>query len=83
VSWRDGALLAIDADLHQRELFTHDDDRAVMSRILLLGQGTIAFALDNELLIFHSTGLAPLAHGPWPCADGNIQGNPVSLCTSG
>ncbi|NUO57954.1 MAG: hypothetical protein HOV78_14895 [Hamadaea sp.] len=82
VFWRDGALLAVDADHHQRELFTMTDDRAVMSRVLLLDHGTVAFALDNELLIFHDTGLAPLAHGPWPCADGNIQGNPVSLYTT-
>jgi hypothetical protein len=47
--------------------------------LVLLGHGTIAFAPDNELLIFRDTGLAPLADGPWPCADGNVHGNPVSL----
>jgi hypothetical protein len=64
VFWRDSALLAVDADLQQRELFTMADDRAVMSRILLLGRGFLAFALDHELLLFHDTGLAPLAGGP-------------------
>jgi hypothetical protein len=77
VFWRDGALLATDVGLHQHELFTMTDDRAVMSRVLLLEHGTVAFALDNELLIFRGTGLARLADGPWPCADGNIRGNPA------
>jgi outer membrane protein assembly factor BamB len=77
VFWRDGALLAIDADLHQRELFTMADDRAVISRILLLGQEALAVALGHELLLFHDTGLAPLASGPWPCADGTTRGNPA------
>lgn len=77
VSMRGGALLAVVVDLHQRELFTMTDDRAVMGRILLLDHGTVAFVLDNELLVFRSTGLARLADGPWPCADGNIRGNPA------
>jgi hypothetical protein len=75
--WRDGTLLAIDARLHPHELFTTTDERSVMSRVLLLDRGIVAFALDNELLLFNNTGLAPLADGPWPCADGNICGNPV------
>ncbi|WP_435204987.1 hypothetical protein [Micromonospora sp. bgisy143] len=77
VFWRDGKLLAVDANLDQHELFRTDDDRTVMSRTFLLQDATIAFALDNELLIFRDTGLAPLAAGPWPCADGNIHGNPA------
>lgn len=77
VFWRDGALLATDVDLHQHELFAMTDDRAIMSRILLLEHGTVAFAVNNELLIFRSTGLARLADGPWPCADGNLRGNPA------
>ncbi|MFJ8206930.1 hypothetical protein [Micromonospora chalcea] len=75
--WRDGTLLAIDAGFDQHELFRADDDRTVMSRTLLLHDATIALALDNELLLFRDTGMAPLATGPWPCADGNIHGNPV------
>lgn len=35
------------------------------------------FALRNELLIFTGTGLGALDTGPWPCADGNLRGNPV------
>ncbi|MFJ6199092.1 hypothetical protein [Micromonospora sp. NPDC092111] len=78
VLWRDGKLLAINPDLQARTLFTQDDDRAVMSRILLLERGRVAFSLHNELLLFDSTGLAPLDNGPWPCGDGNLHGNPVS-----
>ncbi|WP_233513906.1 hypothetical protein [Micromonospora craterilacus] len=48
-----------------------------MSRMLLLDGGTIAFALDDELLILRGTGLAALAAGPWPCEDAGIRGNPV------
>jgi hypothetical protein len=77
VFWRDGALPAIDTDLHQRKLFTGADDRAVMSRMLLLHSGTLAFALGSELLIFGGTGLAPIADGPWPCDDANLRGNPA------
>ncbi|MEV6964283.1 hypothetical protein AB0M47_04130 [Hamadaea sp. NPDC051192] len=50
-----------------------------MSRVLLLDRGTVAFALDKDVLIFHNTGLALLAHGHGPCADTNIRGNPVLL----
>ncbi|MEV6705457.1 hypothetical protein [Micromonospora wenchangensis] len=78
VLWRDGKLLAINPDLQARTLFTQDDDRAVMSRILLLEGGRVAFSLHDELLLFDSTGVAPLDNGPWPCGDGNLHGNPVS-----
>lgn len=47
-----------------------------MSRTLLLDSGQVAFALDNELLLFQ-TPLGPLAPGAWPCGDGNLHGNPV------
>ncbi|WP_246159059.1 hypothetical protein [Catellatospora sichuanensis] len=77
VFWRKGALVTVDRELDRRDLYTTTDDRAVMSRVLLLGAGTVAFALDDQLLIFRDTGLAPLAAGPWPCADGNLRGNPV------
>ncbi len=78
VFWRNGKLLTVDADLDQHELFHRaDDDRTVLSRTLLLKDATVACALDNELLIFRDTGLAPLAPGPWPCADGSLLGNPV------
>ncbi|WP_223874618.1 hypothetical protein [Salinispora fenicalii] len=77
VLWRDGKLLAVDPDLQARTLFTQDDDRAVMSRILLLERGRVAFSLHDELLLFRSTGLSQLDHGSWPCGDGNLHGNPV------
>jgi len=79
VFWRDGKLLAIDPDLQIRELFAHEDDRAVMSRVLLLDHGQVIFALHDELLIFYQTGLGTLDSGPWPCADGNLRGNPAAL----
>ncbi|MEU5566724.1 hypothetical protein [Micromonospora musae] len=77
VFWRDGQLLAVDEELRRRELLRRDDDRAVLSRVLLLDEGIVAFSVADELLIVRGTGLAPLAAGPWPCADGGIHGNPV------
>jgi hypothetical protein len=78
VFWRDGKLLTVDPDLQVRQLFAREDDRAVMSRVLLLDHGRVIFALHDELLIFPDTGLAALDTGPWPCADGNLQGNPAA-----
>jgi len=78
VFWRDGKLLVVDPDLQVRELFAHPDDRSVMSRVLLLDHGQVILALDDELLTFRNTGLAALDAGPWPCADGNLQGNPAA-----
>jgi hypothetical protein len=77
VLWRDGKLLAVNPDLQARTLFAQDDDRAAMSRILLLEPGRVVFSLHNELFLVGSTGLAPLGNGPWPCGDGNLHGNPV------
>lgn len=79
VFWRDGRLLAVDASFELRELFALPDERSIMSRILLLRQGKVVFTLDDELLIFSGTGLGPLDTGWWPCGDGNLRGNPVSL----
>ncbi|MCX5097207.1 hypothetical protein OOK36_52800 [Streptomyces sp. NBC_00365] len=79
VFWRDGRLLAVDADFQMRELFALEDEkRAVMSRIMLLDQGQVAFALHDELFILRSTDLGPLDSGVWPCADGGLHGNPVT-----
>ena len=81
VFWRDDKLQAVDADLRTRVLLAHpgrqDGRLIVTSRVLLLDDGVVAFALDDELLIVRDTGLAALDTGPWPCADGNIHGNPV------
>jgi hypothetical protein len=76
VFWRDGRLLAVDADFEMHELFAIHDERSVMSRILLLDQGRVVFALQDELVIFGDTGLGPLDTGVWPCGDGNLHGNP-------
>ncbi|MGW2564383.1 hypothetical protein ACWCXB_35325 [Streptomyces sp. NPDC001514] len=76
VFWRDGKLLAVDADLTEHELFTMDDTRKVISRALLLSDGSVVVSLDSEVLAFH-TPLGPLAEGPWPCGDANLRGNPV------
>lgn len=78
VFWRDGKLLTVDAGFLGRELFARPDDRGVMSRVLLLAGGQVVFALDSELLFFRDTGLGPLDAGPWPCGDGNLNGNPVA-----
>jgi hypothetical protein len=63
VFWRDGKLLTINGNLRVRKLFTDQDDRAVMSRVLLLDHGQVILALHDELLIFHNTGLAALDTG--------------------
>jgi len=80
VFWRDGRLHAIDRDFQARELFALEDDkRAVISRILLLNGGRLAFSLHDELFILRSTDLGQLDSGVWPCADGGLHGNPVLL----
>jgi hypothetical protein len=78
VLWRDGRLLAVDAELAVRELHSAKDEAAVASRVLLLEGGIVALALDGALVIFR-TGLAELENSIWPCADGNLNGNPVVL----
>jgi hypothetical protein len=79
VFWRDGRLLAVDADSQMRELFAlENEERAVMSRIMLLDQGRVVFALHDELFVLRRTGLGPLDSGVWPCADGGLHGNPVT-----
>ncbi|MGC5006729.1 hypothetical protein [Streptomyces sp. DT203] len=63
VFWRDGKLLAVDADLASHELFAMGDDRNVMGRTLLLDDGRVVVSLDSEVLAFHSP-LGPLTEGP-------------------
>ena len=78
VFWRDGRLRAVDRDLQARVLFTREEEkRAVISKIMLLRDGQVAFAVHDELLILPRTGLGPLDSGIWPCADGGLHGNPV------
>lgn len=79
VFWRDGALRAVDADLHMRELVaTRHGERALTSRVLLLNDGCVAFALNDELVIHREPGLGPLNEGVWPCGEGGLLGNPVA-----
>lgn len=76
VFWRDGRLLAIDAELAAHELYRTTDEPSVPSRILLLESGIVAFALDGDLIICR-TELGELEDSVWPCADCNLNGNPV------
>jgi hypothetical protein len=78
VFWRDGRLRAVDRDLQARDLFTREEDkRQVISKVMLLGDGLVAFAIHDELIIVSRTGLGALDGGIWPCADGGLHGNPV------
>lgn len=80
VFWRDDALRAVDANLEMRELLdTKQGDRATTSRVLLLGDGHVVFALNDELIIFREPALGSLNDGIWPCGDGGIRNNPVKF----
>jgi hypothetical protein len=76
VFWRDGHLQVIDMALRRRTLFTMDDQRAAMSRILLLDNGQVWFALDNDLLIVNGTGLAQLDPESGPAATATSKAIP-------
>ncbi|MFF7504165.1 hypothetical protein ACFZBM_32775 [Streptomyces lavendulae] len=76
VFWRDGKLLAVNADLAGHELFAMDDSRAVIGRALLLNEGSVSVSLDDEVLVFR-TPLGSLAEGSWPCGEANLRGNPL------
>lgn len=78
VFWRDGRLLAVDADPTPHDLFTMDDSRNVPRRTLLLNDGRVVTSLGSDVVAFH-THLEPLAEGPWPC----FRNRPnVPPCTS-
>ncbi|WP_330334554.1 hypothetical protein OHS33_35560 [Streptomyces sp. NBC_00536] len=72
VFWRDGKLLAVDTDLAGHEVLAMDDSRAVMSRALLLSEGSVVISLDSEVPVFR-TPLGSLAEGPWACGDANLR----------
>ncbi|MFI8312879.1 hypothetical protein ACIGBK_19880 [Streptomyces microflavus] len=74
--WRNGRLLAVDADLTPHELFAMDDSGSVLGRTLLMDDGLVVTSLGSEVVAFR-TQLGPLAEGPWPCGDANLLGNPV------
>lgn len=80
VFWRDGALRAVDSDLNMRELVvTEQAEHAVTSRVLLLEDGHVVFALNDDLIVHREPGLGLLNDGVWPCADGGLRGNPVKF----
>ncbi|NJP44499.1 hypothetical protein [Actinacidiphila epipremni] len=76
VYWRNDQLTAVDADLNVHRL-AKLPGTGITSRVLILAHGMVALTLDKELHLVR-TPLAPLAAGTWPCADHNIQGNPVA-----
>lgn len=76
VFWRNDQLAAVDTELKAHRL-ADLPGTGITTRVLILGNGTVALTLDKELH-FVRTPLAPLATGPWPCADHNLQGNPVA-----
>jgi hypothetical protein len=89
VFWRDGRLVTVDSDLKMRtvlSLTTSEDDRVWPSRVLLLADGLVAFALGDyqglvagveELILVENTDLGSLDGGVWPCRDGGLHGNPL------
>ncbi|MEW1861571.1 hypothetical protein AB0399_14525 [Streptomyces sp. NPDC088194] len=76
VYWRNGELTAVDAGLNAHRL-AELPGTGITSRVLILDNGMVALTLDKDLHLIR-TPLAPLAAGPWPCADHNLQGNPVT-----
>lgn len=76
VYWRNGQLTAVDVELKAHRL-AELPGTGVTSRVLILGNGMVSLTLGNALHLV-PTLLAPLATGPWPCADHNLQGNPVA-----
>ncbi len=71
----DDGLLTADED-NLRLLATTKDKRPVVSRVLLLDAGKLAFVLDDELSCAVDTDLGPLADSVWPCGEGGLRGNP-------
>jgi hypothetical protein len=76
VYWRNDQLTAVDADLKAHAL-AELPGTGITSRVLILENGMVALTLDKELHLV-PTPLAPLAASTWPCADHNLQGNPVA-----
>ncbi|MEU6849005.1 hypothetical protein ABZ901_03585 [Actinacidiphila alni] len=79
VYWRDGQLTSVDTKLRSLPLAGLPGS-GITSRILILDNGLVALTLDKDLHLVR-TPLAPLAPSAWPCADHNLQGNPVSVTT--
>ncbi|WP_125781961.1 hypothetical protein [Amycolatopsis sp. WAC 01375] len=73
---QDGALRAIDAELHERVLCEIPDERDLYGRIVLLEDGLVAFTVGHGLFLAE-TDLGPLPSSGWVCSDGNLRANPV------
>jgi hypothetical protein len=69
-------------DLSVRTLY-EDHAQGGTDRMLLLDDGLLVFVLTGDratgkrTVVFAQTDLVPLDTGPWPCGEGNLQGNPV------
>jgi len=76
--WRHGKLRAVDTSLEKRTLWEEKGlaEKAIMTRMLLLDDGTLVFGLEDELFRVQ-TGLGPMAGSVWPCGGGNAKGNPA------
>ena len=86
--WHAGALHLVDRRLESKILMNGgtlaDEPRTWFSRLLLLGDGTLACTMSlykddvfsAELVLVRSN-LLP-GTGWWPCSDGNLGGNPFS-----
>jgi hypothetical protein len=76
--WRHGKLWTVDGELQGRVLWEGEGlaDKAIMTRMLLAGDGTLIFGLEDELFLV-PTDLGPMADSPWPCGGGNARGNPA------
>ncbi|RSM67185.1 hypothetical protein DMH03_09030 [Amycolatopsis sp. WAC 01376] len=73
---QDGALRAIDAELHERVLCEIPEERDLYGRVLLLEDGLVAFTVGHELFLA-ATDLGPVPSSGWVCGDGNLRANPV------
>jgi hypothetical protein len=51
----------------------------VLGRVLLLEDGHVVFATADVMMNFQDQDLSPLSDGIWPCADGGLRANPVSI----
>jgi len=79
VFWRDGSLLSMTAGFSLHELCPATEGRNFSDgRVLLLGDGLVAFNLSQQIFMLHTT-LGPLQDSAWPCGEGNLAGNPVLI----
>lgn len=77
--WRDGELIAVDDRLEKHVLYaepTTESYTAVLSQALIPNTDKLVFSRDNEIWVFE-TECAQLANSVWPCASGNLGGNPI------